>query len=44
VLHGYMMPEATKAFHQPTRDFSMGRALALLDSLRTEQAGQRRAR
>lgn len=43
VLHGYMMPEATKAFHQQTRDFSMGRALALLESLRTDQAGHRKA-
>jgi carboxymethylenebutenolidase len=43
VLHGYMMPEATKAFHQPTRDFSMGRSLALLEALRTTRAGQRKA-
>jgi len=43
VLHGYMMPEATKAFHQETRDFSMGRALALLESLRTERAGPEKA-
>ena len=37
VLHGYMMPEA-KAFNQPARDFSMTRALAILDGLR-EGAG-----
>jgi len=43
VLHGYMMPEATKAYHQETRDFSMGRALALLEALRTAPAGQRKA-
>jgi len=43
VLHGYMMPEATKAFHQETRDFSMGRALALLGALRTTPACQRKA-
>jgi len=43
VLHGYMMPEATKAYHQETRDFSMGRALVLLEALRTAPAGQRKA-
>ncbi|MGB5081418.1 MAG: dienelactone hydrolase family protein [Burkholderiales bacterium] len=37
VLHGYMMPEATRAFHPQTREFSMGRALALLESLRGAQ-------
>src|SRR5271165_1780402 len=39
VLHGYMMRWNTKAFSQPTRDFSMARALAILDSLRS--AGER---
>ena len=34
VLHGYMMPWNVKAFSQPTRDFSMARALAILDGLR----------
>jgi carboxymethylenebutenolidase len=34
VLHGYMMRWNVKAFSQPTRDFSMARALAILDSLR----------
>jgi len=34
VLHGYMMPWNTKAFSPPTREFSMGRALALLGALR----------
>ena len=34
VLHGYMMPGAPKAFDQVTRDFSMARALAILDGLR----------
>jgi carboxymethylenebutenolidase len=34
VLHGYMMRWNTKAFSQPTRDFTMGRALAILDGLR----------
>jgi carboxymethylenebutenolidase len=33
VEHGYMMPES-KAFDQKTRDFSMERALAILDGLR----------
>jgi carboxymethylenebutenolidase len=36
VLHGYMMPSNVKAFSQPTRDFSMGRALTILDGLRGE--------
>jgi carboxymethylenebutenolidase len=36
VLHGYMMPGNAKAFHPQTREFSMGRALALLDGLRGE--------
>ena len=39
VLHGYMMRWNVKAFSQPTRDFSIGRALAILDALRG--AGQR---
>lgn len=34
VLHGYMMRGNPKAFDQKTYDFSMGRALALLDGLR----------
>jgi carboxymethylenebutenolidase len=34
VLHGYMMPWNVKAFSQQTRDFSMARALAILDGLR----------
>jgi carboxymethylenebutenolidase len=34
VLHGYMMRWNTKAFSQQTRDFSMARALAILDGLR----------
>jgi carboxymethylenebutenolidase len=34
ILHGYMMPGAPKAFDQKTRDFSMGRALAILGDLR----------
>lgn len=43
VLHGYMMPEATKAFDRKTRDFSMARALAILESLRTGGAERRKA-
>src|SRR5258708_37324468 len=39
VLHGYMMPWNTKAFHPETRAFSMARALAILDGLRG--AGER---
>jgi carboxymethylenebutenolidase len=34
VLHGYMMPDSVQAYHQETRDFSMGRALAILETLR----------
>jgi carboxymethylenebutenolidase len=34
VLHGYMMRWNVKAFSQLTRDFSMARALAILDGLR----------
>ena len=33
VLHGYMMPGSTKAFDATARDFSMARALALLEDL-----------
>jgi carboxymethylenebutenolidase len=36
VLHGYMMPWNVQAFSQQTRDFSMSRALAILDGLRGE--------
>jgi len=34
VLHGYMMPGNPKAYSAATRQFSMGRALALLDGLK----------
>jgi carboxymethylenebutenolidase len=43
VLHGYMMPEAVKAFDRKTRDFSMERALAVLDGLREAGAARRKA-
>ena len=36
VLHGYMMRGNAKAFHQTTYDFSMKRALAILNGLRGE--------
>ena len=36
VLHGYMMPGNAKAFDRRTRDFSMTRALAILDALRED--------
>lgn len=34
ILHGYMMRSNAKAWNQPTYDFSMGKALELLKSLR----------
>ncbi len=34
VRHGYMMRGSSEAFHPETRDFSMMRALAILDGLR----------
>ena len=40
VLHGYMMRGSPKAFHPATRDFSMMRALAILDGLRGERVPQ----
>ena len=41
VLHGYMMRGTPKAFDQPTRDFSIGRAIAIVDALRGRQASLR---
>jgi len=41
VLHGFMMRGNPKAFHQVTHDFSMARALAILDDLRGARASQR---
>ncbi len=38
IQHGYMMPLSTKAYDKKTRDFSMGRALAILNGLREEPA------
>jgi carboxymethylenebutenolidase len=34
VLHGYMMPDSVKAYHKESRDFSMQRALSILEGLR----------
>jgi len=42
VLHGYMMPSNATAFSPPTREFTIGRALALLGALR-DGANLRRA-
>jgi carboxymethylenebutenolidase len=42
VEHGYMMP-AAKAFHAPSRAFSMARALAILEALRGEDRTLRAA-
>jgi carboxymethylenebutenolidase len=42
VLHGYMMPDNAKAFDRKTRDFSMARALAILEGLRGAAVGQAR--
>jgi len=38
IQHGYMMPDNAKAFDRKTRDFSMGRALAILEALRGGEA------
>ena len=43
VQHGYMMRENPAAFDQKTRDFSMGRALAILDQLRGDKQRLRKA-
>ena len=43
VQHGYMMRENPAAFDQKTRDFSMGRALAILDQLRGDEQRLRKA-
>jgi carboxymethylenebutenolidase len=43
VLHGYMMPTATDAFDQKTRDFSMARAKAILEGLRGARSALRQA-
>jgi carboxymethylenebutenolidase len=45
VVHGYMMQSNPKAFHEETYEFSMKRALAILEGLRGagEQQPQRKA-
>ena len=43
ILHGYMMTWQAKAFSPETRAFTMGRALAILDGLRSEGDQLRRA-
>ena len=43
ILHGYMMPGSPKAFDQNTREFSMKRAVAILDGLRGGGAAMRKA-
>jgi carboxymethylenebutenolidase len=43
VKHGYMMETNPKAFDRKTRDFSMERALAILDALRGEGERLRKA-
>jgi carboxymethylenebutenolidase len=43
VEHGYMMPGNPKAFDAKTRDFSMRRALAILEGLRGEGERKRKA-
>ena len=40
VLHGYMFPDNTKAFSAATREFSMGRALAILERLKEKSLRQ----
>ena len=43
VQHGYMMPDNAKAFDRKTREFSMERALAMLEGLRAGRTGRRKA-
>jgi len=43
IQHGYMMPENVKAFDRTTRDFSMQRALAILEGLRESGAARQKA-
>jgi carboxymethylenebutenolidase len=40
VLHGHMMRNMPKAFDPPTREFSMGRAIAILEGLRESKPQQ----
>ena len=43
VKHGYMMTGSAEGFDKKTRDFSMARALAILDGLRDGRATMRQA-
>jgi carboxymethylenebutenolidase len=43
IKHGYMMRGAPEAFDQKTRDFSMARAKAILEALRSSAAAMRAA-
>ena len=43
IKHAYMMPDAGAAYNVKTRDFSMQRALAILDDLRGGGAAMRKA-
>jgi carboxymethylenebutenolidase len=43
ILHGFMMPGSPKAFDQKTRNFSMDRALAILNGLHGGGAALRKA-
>jgi carboxymethylenebutenolidase len=43
IKHGYMMPDAGDAYDQKTREFSLARALAILDDLRGGGDGLRKA-
>jgi len=43
ILHGFMMPGNPKAYDLKTRDFSMNRALAILDGLRGAACRWRKA-
>lgn len=43
ILHGFMMPGSPAAFDQKSRDFSMKRAVAILDGLRGGGASVRKA-
>jgi hypothetical protein len=43
VKHGYMMPLAGEAYDEKTREFSLQRTFAILDTLRGGGATLRRA-
>jgi carboxymethylenebutenolidase len=43
IQHSYMMPDSTAAYDPKTREFSMKRALAILDGLRGGGAAMRKA-